>query len=87
MAMPYRYVLDCSVAEDLLALPARQREQFIQIFRRLANDPYQTGETFFRDSSAREIQKKFFGRWLVSFWPDHAVKELRIVGIQIASRK
>jgi hypothetical protein len=86
MAAAYRYVLDCSVAEDLMTLPARQRERFIKIFRNLAGDPYQTGNTYFLDSSGREIQKKLLGQWLVSFWADHAVNEVRIVGIQRARR-
>ena len=81
--MEYRYVLDCDVAEDLLHLPSRQREQLIRAFRFLAGDPHQRGECTFKDSSSREIRKKRFGRWVVSFWPDHPVKELRIVGIQI----
>jgi len=80
----YRYTLDCEVAESLFALPARQRERFIKIFRSLANEPYQAGEYIFRDSAGREIQKKQFVEWWVSYWPDHAVKELRIVGVQKA---
>jgi len=82
MAASYRYVLDDSVVENLLTLPARHREQFVIFFRRLAGDPFQSGESSFRDLSRREIQRAHFGQWLVSFWADHAVKELRIVGIQ-----
>jgi hypothetical protein len=80
--MDYRYVLDCDVAETLLRLPARQREELIRSFRLLASGPYQQGDTSFKDSMLRDIQKKRFGRWFISFWADHAVKELRIVGVQ-----
>ena len=80
--MDYRYVLDEEVAETLLTLSARQRAEFIQIFRALAANPHQRGEQVFHDSTGREIQKLRFGRWLISYWPDHAVKEVRIVGIQ-----
>jgi hypothetical protein len=86
MPARYRYVLDGTVAEEVLTAPARQREQFIKVFRHLADDPFQRGESFFRDSSGREIQKKLFGQWLISFWPDHAVQEMRVVGIQRATR-
>lgn len=86
MAADYRYVLDSSVAEDLLGLPLRQREQFIRIFRSLASDPYQKGDSFFRDASGREISKVRYGQWLVSFWADHAVNEVRIVGVQRTKR-
>lgn len=80
--MSYRYAIDCEVAEDILQLSARYREEFVMIFRQLANDPFQTGEQRFNDATGREIQKKQFGRWLVSYWADHPVKEVRIVGIQ-----
>lgn len=82
--MNYRYVMDCAVAEDVLQLSFRQRNEFVQIFRVLANDPYQEGDLTFKDSDGRYIQKKKFGQWLVSYWPDHPVKEVRIVGIQKA---
>ena len=80
--MAYRYALDCGVAEAILTLSARQRQEFIQIFRDLAEHPFQSGEESFRDSQQREIQKKAFGRWIVSYWADHAVSEVRIVGVQ-----
>jgi hypothetical protein len=80
--MDYRSVVDCDVAETLLRLPIRQREELIRVMRFLASDPHQQGETSFRDSTMRDIQKKRFGRWLISFWAGHAVKELRVVGIQ-----
>ena len=80
--MEYRYVIDCDVAETLLRLPSRQREELIRAFRFLAGDPHQRGESSFKDSTSRDIYKKRFGRWVISFWADHPVKELRILGIQ-----
>ncbi|MEK7683832.1 MAG: hypothetical protein AAB466_00250 [Verrucomicrobiota bacterium] len=84
--MRYRYVLDCAVAESIFGLSGRQRDLFIRFFRALADDPFQVGDETFLDSTGREIQKKRFARWLVSYWPDHAVKEVRIVGVQLATR-
>jgi hypothetical protein len=82
----YRYALDCDVAESLFSLPAKQRERFVKIFHNLANEPYQAGEYFFMDSVGREIQKKRFAEWWISYWADHAAKEMRIVGVQKAQR-
>jgi hypothetical protein len=70
--------------EGLLQLSARQRQEFVRIFRSLAENPFQRGDIAFKSSSGREIEKKRFGSWLVSYWPDHPVKELRVVGIQRA---
>jgi len=61
--MPYRYVLACEVAEDILELSARQRSEFVQIFRSLAQHPFEPGERSFKDSSGRDIQKKNCGPW------------------------
>lgn len=80
--MKYRYAIDCEVAEDILQLSGRYRDEFVKIFRQLADDPFQLGEQNFNDATGRKIQKKQLGRWLVSYWTDHPVKEVRIVGIQ-----
>ena len=82
----YSYVLDGDVVENVLALSAKQRDELIQVFRQLAENPFEKGETVVCDSVGREIQRKKFGHWFVSFWADHAVKELRIIGIQRARR-
>ena len=55
------------LAEAVLSLSARQRERFIRIFRELAENPFQQGEETFRDSLGREIQKRAFAGWLVSY--------------------
>jgi hypothetical protein len=82
----YRYALDGELAEELLTLPPRQREQLITAFRELVNDPFELGEESFRDSSGRELQRRAFGRWRITFWCDHAERELRIVGVQRRAR-
>jgi hypothetical protein len=82
--MDYRYALDAEVAEVILSLSSRQRREFVKVFRALAANPHQRGEQTFCDSHNREIQKRRFGLWLISYWPDHAVKEVRIVGVQRA---
>ena len=84
--MAYRYVLACEVAEDILELSARQRGEFVRLFRSLAENPFEPGERSFKDSSGRDIQKKDFGRWRVSYWTDHPLQEVRIVGIQKAQQ-
>jgi hypothetical protein len=86
MAVNYGYVVDSDVFEEFLRLPVRQRERLVMIFQSLAGDPFQRGETSFHDSTDREIQKKLFNQWVISFWADDAVKEVRIVGIQKARR-
>jgi hypothetical protein len=82
----YQYVLDGDVLEEFLRRSIRQREKLLTVFRLLADNPFQRGEFCFRDSTSREIQRNRFGDWTISFWSDHAVKEVRIVGIQRIKR-
>jgi len=78
----WRYVLDESVAEQVLAMSYSRREVLIRLFRELVNNPYEPGDRAFLDSIGRQIQEKTFGAWHICFWPDHSVKEMRIVSVQ-----
>ncbi len=82
MAARFFYALDGVVLEEFLDLTVRDRRQLLKIFHQLAGNPYQKGESIFLDLSDREIQTKHFDQWQVSFWSDHAVKEVRIVGVR-----
>ncbi len=85
--MAYRHVLDYEVSEAILSISRLQREELVVIFRLLANDPFLQGDSSFRDTLGRQIQKRRFGRWCVSYWTDHAVSEVRILGVQQISRR
>jgi hypothetical protein len=34
------------------------------------------------DDTGRPLQVKLHGKHLITYWPDHAVKEIRIVAIE-----
>ncbi|MBI4028208.1 MAG: hypothetical protein HY360_24700 [Verrucomicrobia bacterium] len=51
--------------------------------RSLAANPYQKPDFKERDEIGRTVHLKVVGRFMVSYWLDHAVKELRIVHIEI----
>jgi hypothetical protein len=53
--MEYRYVLSCDAAEFFSTLTVRQREKSLEIFRSLASDPFQVGNTVTKDSIGRDI--------------------------------
>jgi len=40
------------------------------------------GEWRQKTKSGRELQVKRFGKWLISFWPDDPVLEVRIVDVK-----
>ena len=78
----FTFAVDESVIAIFSASTKRDREQLMRIFYLLANNPMQRGDFVEISSSGRELQVKRFGKWLVTFWPDQPVFELRIVDVQ-----
>ena len=76
------YVADDSVVEFFTERNKREREELLKIFRALAESPYQTGDWRQKTRSGRELQVKRFGKWLVNFWLDAPVMEVRIVDVK-----
>ena len=82
MNVRYSYVVEAGVVAFFAQCSGREREQLMRAFELLAQEPYQRGDWLRRTSLGRELQLKRVGKWLVTFWPDHAVRELRIVDVE-----
>ena len=82
MTPKHVFVVDDTVMGFFIERSKREREDLLKIFRTLADSPYQTGEWRQRTKSGRELQVKRFGKWLVSFWLDDPVLEVRIVDVK-----
>jgi hypothetical protein len=78
----YVFVVDDTVLELFTERSKREREELLRIFKSLADSPYQTGEWRQKTKSGRELQVKRFGKWLVTFWLDAPVLEMRIVDLK-----
>ena len=73
---------DNSVLEVFIDHNRREQEELLRIFKSLADSPYQAGEWRQKTKSGRELQVKRFGKWLVTFWLDAPVLEIRIVDLK-----
>jgi hypothetical protein len=82
MIREHRFVADNAVVEFFAGRTKREREDLLRVFAGLAASPYQKGEWQQRTSSGRELQVKRFGRWLVRYWLDDSVLELRLVDVE-----
>jgi hypothetical protein len=82
MTARHVYVVDDKVMAVFTECSKREREDLLKIFKALAESPYQTGEWRQKTKSGRELQVKRFGKWLVSFWLDDPVLEIRIVDVK-----
>ena len=82
MIREYKFVVDDAVVAFFAERTKREREDLLRIFTGLAASPYQKGEWLQRTKSGRELQVKRFGRWLVRYWLDDPVLEVRIVDVE-----
>ena len=78
----HKFVLDDVVVAFFAERTRRERENLLQIFRGLAETPYLKGEWLQKSKSGRQLQVRRFGRWLVRYWVDEPVLEVRIVDVE-----
>ena len=66
----------------LLAARAKDRAALFRVFDRLVASPYTKGSFTERDEAGRPIEVLLAKPWIIAYWPDSFVKELRIVRIE-----
>lgn len=77
----YEPVLSSSASAFLVGLSRPKQKQVLRLLFQIAELPSQLGDYATREESGREIQHLMVGDWHISFWADHAVRELRITEI------
>jgi hypothetical protein len=78
----WEFTLNETSVHFLLGLRAREREKLIHALEAIADEPMQAGDFEGKDGTGRSIQFKVVGPFLISFWPDSFVRELRIINIE-----
>jgi len=63
-----------------------QRETVMRFIRSLADNPNTAGDFTEKDNAGRIVQVKVIGRYAVTFWPDHAVSEIKVTHIKSADK-
>ena len=58
----------------------------IKFLEGLGSNPYGKGDYEEHDSVGRPIQIKVIGKYALTFWADHAVKEVKVTKIEMADR-
>jgi len=79
----YRWVAHQQAVELLLHLPAVRRRFLIAELDALAGDPFQEAAAPLEEPGGRMLQLRIAGPFIITYWPDHAVKEVCIVAIEI----
>lgn len=83
MSSNYEFALSGEAARFLLGSPARVRARAEDIFDALASNPFVAGDFTERGPSGRVYQVKVYGDLIVTYWAEHAVREIRIVRCEV----
>ena len=74
---PYRVLITREVLA--LAKPGwRERQRLMNFLETLADDPFQEGDFQEKDDDGRTVEVKILGQYAVTFWADHALKEVKV---------
>ena len=79
-----RVFLAKEIVAQLRDCRSRERESITRFFDQIADDPFGAGDFVEQDDAGRDIQVTLIGRFALYFWSDHAVKEVKVVGMKIA---
>ena len=82
MLRPYEVIAPLSVYEVLQSLPRGDRRQVEEFLRGLTRHPSLSGDFDCPAEDGRTHCVKTVGNWLVSYWPDHAAREIRLSAIE-----
>jgi len=72
------------ITREVLRLDRPRRRERIRILRfldELGSDPFQEGDFQEKDRDGRVVQIKIIEHYALTFWADHAAKEVRVTQI------
>ncbi len=82
---PYRVLVSIEVLQ--LDRPSRrERDGILAFLESLAENPNRPGDYEERDEAGRPVQIKIVGDHALTYWADHAVKEVKVTKIEKADR-
>jgi hypothetical protein len=81
MPAGYSYVLSEAASDFAFRLPPAEQRRLAVTLRLLASQPNREGHYTANDDTGRLLQNLLLDDWVITYWPDHAVKELRIADI------
>lgn len=82
MSKEWQLVIHEPSMRTLLAARARERVALFRVLDRLVANPSTKGNFTERDETGRPIEVLVAKPWVVAYWTDSFVKELRIVRIE-----
>jgi len=78
----YELVLSEAAAMTLATASRPAQRKLAVILDEVKAAPFRPGDLQERDAQGRVNEVLVVGDWLVTYWPDHAVRELRVVRLE-----
>lgn len=78
----YEPVFSEAAAKTLATAPRVEQRRLAVILDEMKVAPLRPGDLQESDAHGRVHEVIVVGDWLVTYWPDHAVRELRIVRLE-----
>lgn len=78
----YRLVLDENAAMTLVTASRAEQHKVGGLLDRMKSTPFRAGDFQQRDANGRLHEVLLQDDWLVTYWCDHAVREIRIVELE-----
>ncbi len=79
MSDSYTVYLKRSVHEDLRELRGSRKRAIEKYIDYLSDNPFDEGDFTESDRNGRDVHCKVIRDFALSFYPDHAVKELKVI--------
>lgn len=81
MAKTYSLVYAEAAADFLLTVKKKRLVGLLYDLRKLAENPFIRSDYIQTDNHGREIEHMLVGDFVVAYWLDHSVSEIRIVDL------
>lgn len=79
---PYAVYVHSDVMHLLIQMSASRRRKLADFFAQLVADPFTRGAFTERDLHDREAQVVIFGAYVITFFADHAAREVQIMSLE-----
>jgi hypothetical protein len=80
----YRVFLAKEIVAQLKNCKRHEQNVITRFFDEIGEDPFRAGDFVEQDDVGRDIRVTVIGRYALYFWSDHAVKEVKVVGMKVA---
>jgi mRNA-degrading endonuclease RelE of RelBE toxin-antitoxin system len=86
MIEPYEVFLRSEAVQSMRSIPNTARRRISALIDSLSADPALNGDYQISDRTGRSIEIKILQSYAITFWVDHAAREIKVIDISHADR-